>query len=54
LGVAAATHFPPGADSITTMTTPEQTSEVRTHFTRESILEDYRTAFRSRPRHDRI
>src|SRR5258705_1795112 len=30
------------------MATPEQTASTRTQFTRESILEDYRTAFRSR------
>ena len=30
------------------MSTPEQTQQIRTQFTRESILEDYRVAFRSR------
>ncbi|HEX9162515.1 MAG TPA: thiamine pyrophosphate-dependent enzyme [Thermoanaerobaculia bacterium] len=30
------------------MPRPEQSEQTRTHFTRESILEDYRTAFRSR------
>ncbi|MEO6486963.1 MAG: transketolase, partial [Thermoanaerobaculia bacterium] len=30
------------------MPTPEQSTENRTQFTRESILEDYRVAYRSR------
>src|SRR5687768_6372750 len=30
------------------MSTPEQTEQTRTQFTRESIIEDYRTAVRSR------
>ena len=30
------------------MATPEQTASTRTSFTRESILDDYRIAFRSR------
>src|SRR5260221_1835800 len=46
----------PGADSPQTapsfsgehVSTPEQTQQIRTQFTRESILEDYRVAFRSR------
>jgi pyruvate/2-oxoglutarate/acetoin dehydrogenase E1 component/TPP-dependent pyruvate/acetoin dehydrogenase alpha subunit len=30
------------------MATPEQTEQTRTHFTRDSIVDDYRVAFRSR------
>src|SRR5213592_2537048 len=30
------------------MSTPEQSQQIRTQFTRESIVEDYRVAFRSR------
>ena len=30
------------------MPTPEQSEQTRTQFTRESIIDDYRVAFRSR------
>ena len=49
----AATHLPPGrrlelADLEIDVPTPEQSADTRTQFTRDSIIEDYRVAFRSR------
>src|ERR1700688_2484608 len=39
---------PPFLRRRTHVSTPEQTQQIRTQFTRESILEDYRVAYRSR------
>ncbi len=36
------------AENDKSVSTPEQTEQIRTHFTRESILDDYRVGFRSR------